>query len=127
MDFCFYSCTNMESQNPSEPQKNEVKETFPIDNLVDEVKETSDSIINMLHAQHHAHKVLERRTIPGPFKVTEMKYYSEHAVTLDQFPVINPDPGEYVHVMEGQRHGYNNLVNRDARNSSRRRSSHAYT
>ena len=39
-----------------------------------------------------------------------MKYYSEHAVTLDQLPVINPGPGEYVHVMEGQRHGYNNLV-----------------
>ena len=24
--------------------------------------------------------------------------------------VINPGPGEYVHVMEGQRHGYRNLT-----------------
>jgi quercetin dioxygenase-like cupin family protein len=39
-----------------------------------------------------------------------MKYYSEHALTLDQLPVINPGPGEYVHVMEGQRSGYKNLT-----------------
>lgn len=79
-------------------------------NLSNRLAKVSDSIIEMLHAQHHSHKVLERRTVPGPFKVPEMKYYSEYAVTLDQFPVINPGPGEYVHVMEGQRHGYNNLV-----------------
>ena len=39
-----------------------------------------------------------------------MKYYADHAVTLDKLPVINPGPGEYVHVMEGQRNGYNNLT-----------------
>jgi len=55
-------------------------------------------------------EVLERRTVPGPFTAPAMKYFTEYAVTPDKLPVINPGPGEYVHVMEGQRHGYNNLT-----------------
>jgi quercetin dioxygenase-like cupin family protein len=39
-----------------------------------------------------------------------MENFLDHAVTLDKLPVINPGPGEYVHVMEGQRHGYKNLT-----------------
>ena len=39
-----------------------------------------------------------------------MKYFSDYAITLDKLPVINPGPGEYVHVMEGQRNGYKNLT-----------------
>jgi len=104
------SCSTNESGKSETPSQDQAKETFSIKNLVDEVKQSPDSIIELLHAQHHSHKVLERRSVPGPFKAPEMKYYSEHAVTLDQLPVINPGPGEYVHVMEGQRHGYNNLV-----------------
>ena len=86
------------------------KETFSISNLVTENKQAPDSIIAALNAQHHQLKVLERRVVPGPFTPPEMKYFSDHAVTLDQLPVINPGPGEYVHVMEGQRHGYKNLT-----------------
>ena len=104
------SCSNNESGQPETPSQDQAKETFSIKNLVDEVKQSPDSIIELLHDQHHSHKVLERRAMPGPFEAPEMKYYAEHAVTLDQLPVINPGPGEYVHVMEGQRHGYNNLV-----------------
>jgi quercetin dioxygenase-like cupin family protein len=91
-------------------KKDLTKETFSLSTLVEESKQVPDSVINALNAQHHNFKVLERRTVPGPFKAPEMKYYSEHAVTLDKLPVINPGPGEYVHVMEGQRHGYNNLT-----------------
>jgi quercetin dioxygenase-like cupin family protein len=91
-------------------QKSAQKETFPLTPLVEEKKEAPDSALVLLHRQHHPHTVLERRSVPGPFKTPEMKYYSEHAVTLDKMVVINPGPGEYVHVMEGQRHGYQNLT-----------------
>ena len=96
------------SCNPAE-QKN-TKETYPLSNLVEEQKQAPDSIIAALNAQHHSLKVLERRSVPGPFTAPGMKYFSEHALTLDKLPTINPGPGEYVHVMEGQRGGYNNLT-----------------
>ena len=37
-------------------------------------------------------------------------YYQPLFAKLENLPVINPGPGEYVHVMEGQRNGYNNLT-----------------
>ena len=86
------------------------KETFSLDNLVTEQKQVPDSVISALNAQHHQLKVLERRVVPGHFTAPGMKTYADHAVTLDKLPVINPGPGEYVHVMEGQRHGYQNLT-----------------
>lgn len=86
------------------------KETFSIATLVKETTQAPDSVIAKLNAQHHQLKVLERRTVPGPFTAAPMTYFSDHAVTLDKLPVINPGPGEYVHVMEGQRHGYKNLT-----------------
>ena len=63
-----------------------------------------------LNAQHHQLKVLKRRTVPGPFEVPKMKYYTDYIAKLESLPVINPGTGEYVHVMEGQRKGYNNLT-----------------
>lgn len=86
------------------------KETFSIAGLVPENKQVPDSIVASLNAQHHQLKVLERRTVPGPFTPPAMKYFSEYALTLGKLPVINPGPGEYVHVMEGQRNGYKNLT-----------------
>ncbi len=83
---------------------------FSIRNLVKENEIIPDSIIRALNAQHHQLKVLERRTVPGPFKAPEMKYYSDYIAKVEQLPVINPGPGEYVHVMEGQRNGYENLT-----------------
>lgn len=88
----------------------QAKETFSIAGLVDEVKTVPDSIIQYLHAQHHSHKVLERRTVPPGYETREMKYWTDYAATLDELPVINPGPGEYVHVMEGYKNGYQNLV-----------------
>ncbi|WP_210464636.1 cupin domain-containing protein [Rufibacter roseolus] len=111
----FSSCTSRSAKKNDTPTsktstESKAKETFPLSNLVKENKVTPDQTMVRLHAQHHPHKVLERRTVPGPFTAPSMKYYSHHAVTLDKMPTINPGPGEYVHVMEGQRNGYNNLT-----------------
>jgi quercetin dioxygenase-like cupin family protein len=39
-----------------------------------------------------------------------MESVDDFAISKDDLVVINPGPGEYVHVMEGQRHGYRNLT-----------------
>jgi quercetin dioxygenase-like cupin family protein len=101
-----HACSN----NPTTVSGDHAKETFSISGLVKENKIVPDSVIARLNAQHHQLKVLERRTVPGPFTIPQMKYFAEYAVTLDKLPVINPGPGEYVHVMEGQRNGYKNLT-----------------
>ena len=87
-----------------------VMETFSIDKLVDEVKTIPDSIIEYLHAQHHNHKVLERRTVPAGYETKNLKNWKDYAAKIEDLPVINPGPGEYVHVMEGYKNGYQNLV-----------------
>jgi quercetin dioxygenase-like cupin family protein len=74
--------------------------------LILEVDETR----RRLNAQHHAHKVLETRRVPGPFQKPAMTEVSDFALAKSDLDVINPGPGEYVHVMEGQRHGYDNLT-----------------
>jgi quercetin dioxygenase-like cupin family protein len=63
-----------------------------------------------LHTQHHPHGILETRRIPGTFEPAAMTEISDFALTKNDLVVINPGPGEYVHVMEGQRHGYLNLT-----------------
>lgn len=109
--FVLLSCANDKATVKSDSSSGDpTKETFSIASLVPEHKAPPDSIITALNAQHHQLKVLERRTVPGPFIKPGMKYFSDHAVTLDKLPVINPGPGEYVHVMEGQRNGYQNLT-----------------
>jgi quercetin dioxygenase-like cupin family protein len=105
------SCSDNKTDSTSnETSGNKTKETFSISTLVEENKIVPDSVIMNLNAQHHQLKVLERRTVPGSFTPPAMKYFSDYFVTLDKLPVINPGPGEYVHVMEGQRHGYKNLT-----------------
>jgi len=63
-----------------------------------------------LHSQHHPHNVLETRRVPGPFQQPAMTSVKDFALSKNDLVVINPGPGEYVHVMEGQRHGYRNLT-----------------
>ena len=105
------SCSNNKAaENTTTVSTNPTKEIYSILNLVKENKIIPDSVIRALNAQHHQLKVLERRDIPGPFKKPEMKYYTDYIAELEKLPVINPGPGEYVHVMEGQRNGYNNLT-----------------
>jgi quercetin dioxygenase-like cupin family protein len=69
-----------------------------------------DEARRQLHAQHHPHKVLETRRVPGLFQRPDMKSVEDFALAKKDLEVINPGPGEYVHVMEGQRHGYQNLT-----------------
>ncbi len=63
-----------------------------------------------LHTQHHPHKVLETRMVPGSTDSPAMAEVKDFALAKSELDVINPGPGEYVHVMEGQRHGYRNLT-----------------
>ena len=69
----------------------------------------ADEARQHLHTQHHPYKVLETRRVPGRSgpAMTDVKDFALSKKDLD---VINPGPGEYVHVMEGQRHGYENLT-----------------
>ena len=69
-----------------------------------------DEAKRQLNAQHHSYKVLETRRVPGPFQPPAMKDVKDFALSKSDLDVINPGPGEYVHVMEGQRHGYDNLT-----------------
>lgn len=63
-----------------------------------------------LHAQHHPHGVLETRRVPGVAAPAPMKSLEDFALPKEKLVVINPGPGEFVHVMEGHRHGYQNLT-----------------
>jgi len=69
-----------------------------------------DEAHRKLNAQHHSYKVLETRQVPGPFTKPAMKDVKDFALSKSDLDVINPGPGEFVHVMEGQRHGYENLT-----------------
>jgi quercetin dioxygenase-like cupin family protein len=69
-----------------------------------------DEATKQLNAQHHSYKVLETRRVPGSFQPPAMTDVKDFALSKSDLDVINPGPGEYVHVMEGQRHGYNNLT-----------------
>ncbi|HEU5112657.1 MAG TPA: cupin domain-containing protein [Acidimicrobiia bacterium] len=69
-----------------------------------------DDAKKQLHAQHHPHGVLETRRVPGAFQPPAMTDIKDFALAKSDLDVINPGPGEYVHVMEGQRHGYKNLT-----------------
>jgi quercetin dioxygenase-like cupin family protein len=107
----FNSCSNKENNKNTDTNLNDsIKETFSIANQVEEVKTVPDSTIEYLHAQHHSYKVLERRTIPSGYETPNMKYWKNYVKKVEELPVINPGPGEYVHVMEGQKNGYQNLV-----------------
>lgn len=87
-----------------------VTEVFSIENMIDEIETVPDSIIEYLHAQHHSHKVLMRRTISPGYATKNLNNWIDHVAQVEDLPVINPGPGEYVHVMEGHKHGYQNLV-----------------
>jgi len=69
-----------------------------------------DEARKRLHAQHHPHGILETRRVPGHVREPGMTDVKDFYLSKGDLDVINPGPGEYVHVMEGQRHGYRNLT-----------------
>jgi quercetin dioxygenase-like cupin family protein len=75
-----------------------------------EVIEDVDDARRALHAQHHPHTPIQHVRLPGPFDIPAMTSIEDFALLKDELVTINPGPGEYVHVMEGQRHGYQNLT-----------------
>jgi quercetin dioxygenase-like cupin family protein len=75
-----------------------------------ELLATPDAERQNLHSQHHPHKVVEIRKVPGSTTAPSMDTVENFALSKKDLEVINPGPGEYVHVMEGQRHGYRNLT-----------------
>src|SRR5258707_562505 len=58
-----------------------------------------DEATRQLNAQHHAYKVLETRRVPGPFQPAAMTDVKDFALSESDLDVINPGPGEFVHVM----------------------------
>lgn len=122
------ACSNKNNKNNSDANLNDtIKETFSIANLVDEVKTVPDSITEYLHAQHHSYKVLERRTVPAGYETANMKYWKNYVKKVEDLPVINPGPGEYVHVMEGQKKRIPKSSNRHYRDFPGWCASDAYT
>jgi hypothetical protein len=89
------ACSGNQSDKADAAVKDPTKETFSLSTLVEEVKQVPDSVVAQLNAQHHNFKVLERRSVPGPFVAPAMKYYSDYAVTLDKLPTINPPENMY--------------------------------
>jgi quercetin dioxygenase-like cupin family protein len=69
-----------------------------------------DEARQKLHAQHHPHAVLETRRIGGRVVPPAMTSIKDFALAQSELDVIHPGPGEFVSVMEGQRHGYQNLT-----------------
>lgn len=75
-----------------------------------EVVLSVDEARKALHAQHHPHTPIMTRRVPGAFQKTKLTNIRDYALLKGDLDVINPGPGEWVHVMEGQRHGYQNLT-----------------
>jgi quercetin dioxygenase-like cupin family protein len=96
---------------PSEPTVTYSRPAQPGERLDNgEVIEDIDEARRALHAQHHPHTPIQHRRLPGPFDLPAMDSIEDFAVLQDELVVINPGPGEYVRVMEGQRYGYRNLT-----------------
>jgi len=68
-----------------------------------------DNARKLLHAQHHSLSPVARLSLPTKYSKSEISSVEDYALSLDELVLVHPGPGEYVHVMEGKRHGYNNL------------------
>jgi quercetin dioxygenase-like cupin family protein len=97
---------------PPEPVVNHAPEAAQPGERIEhgELIVAADEARQQLNAQHHPYKVLETRRVPGPIQTPAMTGVDDFALSKSDLDVINPGPGEYVHVMEGQRHGYQNLT-----------------
>jgi hypothetical protein len=84
-----------------------------------------DENTKKLNAQHHGYKVLETRRVPGRSTKPEMKEIKDFALSKSELDVINPGPGEYVHVMEGPASRLPEPHRRDHLHRARRRAAHA--
>ena len=59
-----------------------------------ELLATPDAERQKLHAQHHPHKVVEIRKVPGSTTAPAMDAVENFALSKKDLEVINPGPGE---------------------------------
>ena len=62
-----------------------------------------------LHRQHHSYTPIATLSLPTKFDKSVILSEKDYALSLNDLVLVHPGKGEYVHVMEGKRYGYNNL------------------
>lgn len=103
-------------QKPSE----EIPEvTYKVEDSTAEVQvtpsgETFMPISNERHAQHqaagHGYYPIISGLVPSLFTPPAMDNVQDYIIKKDEMVVINPAENEYIHIMEGKRHGFENLT-----------------
>lgn len=63
-----------------------------------------------LHAQHHNYYPAVTATLPSIFPLPVMDSADDFLITRDEMVSINPAPNEYLWIMEGRRHGFEDLT-----------------
>lgn len=110
------------NHHPAETQKTlDLEVTYtPTDALdQDNVTATGELLVNIipdreiarLHAASKYQTVpLERHLLPPYYPLPAMDKPEDYVTTKDEFVNINPAPGEWVRIMEGKRHGFQNTT-----------------
>lgn len=52
----------------------------------------------------------QRHTLPPYYQLPAMNHVDDFVTTQEEMVTINPAPGEYVRIVEGKRHGFNNTT-----------------
>lgn len=63
-----------------------------------------------LHMQHHDYIPIVNAVIPPLFQAPVLDSPDKFVITPEKMVVINPGGEEIIHVMEGKRHGFNNMT-----------------
>jgi len=69
---------------------------------------TAERII--LHQENHDYQPVVTATLPPIYDEPRMDSLEDFVLHKEDLVVVNPAPDEYLWIMEGQRHGYNNLT-----------------
>ncbi len=107
---------NYKSKHKSKNKKSQPVATYsPSDALSGDVITEGGELVNTIeefserwysHKLSHDKTPIETRSLPRYFHPTPLLRPSDYVIKKDEMVVINPAPGEYVYVMEGQRHNY---------------------
>lgn len=62
------------------------------------------------HAEHHSYFPVVTATLPALFDDPVMASIQDYVIERDEMVVINPAQDEFLWVMEGKRHGFDNLA-----------------
>lgn len=64
----------------------------------------------ILHEQNHDYDPIVTAILPPIYEVPTMDSVEDFVLNKEDLVVVNPAPDEYLWIMEGKRHGYNNLA-----------------